>query len=291
MISSILFAGCSRRFEQLDPKPHAIDLTPVQLSISQDAARTFIDFCQMQPFEVTGDTFVGLDALADYWEVDDLKAELSRFLRDHSIDELTMQLLERAIARGSETRELIAVIHDNFKRFMRYDRLLRLPLSIMNRVMNYDVQNEYFEEFFEFLKKCVTVYGSSGSVLLRRLDLSRLTFDDIQFISDRADFFWTFAGSSISSVISGLANEVLKQKLLGDVSTATLANDVSDLRVSVRRSEMAQVTAERRISEQLELLSERVREEGREIRSRLAAVEGKLEALSRRLDAEAAARG
>jgi hypothetical protein len=144
-MSSFLFASCSRRFEQLDPKPLSICLKAdlqSKVGISSDGVRTFIDFCQRQPFEVTSDT------LAEHWEVDDLKAELAQFVRDHPADELALEHLERAIARGEKTAELITIVHDNFEDFLADDKLLRSPLSIMNRVMNYDVQDEHFNELF-----------------------------------------------------------------------------------------------------------------------------------------------
>jgi hypothetical protein len=253
-MSSVLFASCSRRFEQLDPKPLSInlvaDLQP-KVDISSDAVKTFIDFCQTQPFEVTKDTFAALDTLAEHWEVDDLKVELTQFVRDHPADELVFERLERAIGRGEETAELVAIVHDNFEGFLADNRLLRLPLSILNRVMNYEVQDKHFDELFALLKKCLTIYGSRGSVLFRGLNLNRLRFEDIQFLSEGCGFLWSFVDSSISQVISGLANEALKHQFIGDVSVAKVAREVAELRELVGQS-TAELRVAREISDKIE---------------------------------------
>jgi hypothetical protein len=96
-MASILFAGYWRRFEKQDPRPLSIDLTAaleLNINIRIGAARTFIDFCQLQPFEAK-DTFADLEAPEDCWEVGDLNAELMEFVRNPA-DELAIHQLERA---------------------------------------------------------------------------------------------------------------------------------------------------------------------------------------------------
>jgi hypothetical protein len=232
-IAAGLFAGYSRRFDELNPRPQRIDL---RQDIDERAAEAFLNFCQMRPYEITADTFADLETLEEDWEVEQLRAVLDEFLRDHARDGLVVQVLGRAIRRGVDTTDLEGLVRRNFDALAHDDRLPGLPIPVLTRVVNYDVD---FDDLFGFLTRCLERAGPAASVLFRGVDMGRLTFDQVQHLRRAGAFVWGFTNQSVADVIAGLANEVVRQRLLGDANVAELTQQVQNLNAAAAAAEQA----------------------------------------------------
>jgi hypothetical protein len=231
-IASGLFAGYSRRFDEMEPRPRRIELRE---DVNESAVEAFLNFCQMMSYEITADTFADLEQLKEDWEVEQLQMALDQFLNDHARDRLVIRVLKRSIGRGVNTANLENLVRRNFDAFVHEDELADLPIPVLTRVVNYDID---FDALLRFLMNCLERQGQLASVLFRGVDIGRLTFDQIQRLSRAGTFFWGFVNQSVADVINGLANEVVRQRVLADVAVAERAQ-IQNQRAAIAAAEQA----------------------------------------------------
>lgn len=164
------------------------------LNLAENAIEDFVNFCQNQPINITQDNFITIHKLATKFIVPSLIHATEAFFyanRQQLIDEYLSSLKDQQDMNPNEAEEIIA---NDFSKYVNDERLLELPLPVLQRIMaKYQLKSSIEPpEVSDFLFKCLDKYGRSGSILFKGFDFGysncQIIRNLIKNYTDKFDF-------------------------------------------------------------------------------------------------------
>lgn len=128
------------------------------------------------------------------------------------------------VKRNLDTSKTEREIRQHFKLIISDVRLLELPLSVVSHVIRTDLDDVH--SVLNFLKNCLDVFGSAGSILFKSFDLSRLSKEDICELEADVRLDWSVVGTRGNEFIAGLISRCLRSER----RVAELIEENEDLR-------------------------------------------------------------
>jgi hypothetical protein len=98
--------------------------------------------------------------------------------------DLLIHLLLLELSHSVDTAATEVKIREHFEELMNDEDLLMIPISVLHRVINYDIG----VSLFAFLMKCLYNIGSSASVLFDKFDISQLDSEQLEALESNTDF-------------------------------------------------------------------------------------------------------
>jgi hypothetical protein len=79
-------------------------------------------------------------------------------------------------------------IRSHFEELMNKDDLQKVPISVLHRLINYDIG----VSLFGFLMKCLDKIGSCASILFDKFDISQLDTEQLEELESKSELNWCF---------------------------------------------------------------------------------------------------
>ena len=163
-----------------------IQLTEELIDISEDSIPSFISSLHYESFEINESNVFSLNQLAVKYEVPSLISLTDEFIKKYGTD-LIFQSIQYKIQlqkrKPNETTNSIFLEKDeeyiasNLFEYINNEQLLKLPISILYRIinnpkLNINQLNETNKnQMIDFLFKCLNKYGKKASILFLNLDV------------------------------------------------------------------------------------------------------------------------
>jgi hypothetical protein len=225
-----LFVIHSQRFRR-DPCPTSkIHITS---DVSRDAVVQFINATQNAEFFLSRDTAYDLVVLSDEFDVDTLRARVIEWMSANE-SSLLISTLQNELKRNVDTTITESKIRSQFERHLRDPSLIDLPLSVLLRIVDNGVDD--IHSIFDFLMRCLDRFGSSGSILFRNFDISRLSLNEINRMESDSRLNWSFIGDLHGQILCDVVSRNLRQeRLFTKVSTENerLRQEISEIRTEL----------------------------------------------------------
>lgn len=142
--------------------------------IPDTVIENFINYIQQQPISLDNENVVLLNFLATKYEVFQLIKATEEFITENhkeiSIEILVLHQNDKKFV----TKPFEDSISVNFLRYIKDERLFNLKFDILYRIFNKfqndQNPNKNNKEIFDFLFKCIDIYGRKASVLFANVD-------------------------------------------------------------------------------------------------------------------------
>jgi hypothetical protein len=206
LISREILDLISLGFTQRHPLPYRI-----QSNVSRLSVLSFLKPFQSSDPGLTSENASDLLTLALEFESACYCSAIDTFLREHGrAGEIRLiPLLIRLTAQNQESADAEAELREIFLEVIDDDRLLDLPVAVLDRVMVIPPAEDRanFGKVFRFCIRVLNRVGSLGSVLFRKLDTRGLSREDWVLLKSQKDFLWSFLNDSVcDSVLSALSS-------------------------------------------------------------------------------------
>lgn len=183
------------------------DPIAIDLDVSLDAVKQFIEACQGREFFLSVDIVCDMLTLADSMNARELKDRIYGWMAEHRIETYVAEFLFN-LKRGDDLDGSISEIHRNFEAVIEDDLLFSVPLDYLSKLIDYDVDPL---KLFNFLMKCLEKLGSSASVLFTGVSLADLTLEQVYTLQNTPTFDWSYFGESKGRIYHELITRSLRQ--------------------------------------------------------------------------------
>lgn len=221
--------------------------------LSSDNINDFINFVQCKQIELDSKNVVELNYLSTKYDVSSLQEITNKYIIEHESDVVIDIIIEHQDEDEFNTSRYESMIAQHIDKYINDDRLHRINIPIIHRILNEymtkyykgenDEDGKTYGDIQEFLLKCVDKRGRSASVLYEQI---KFGFGEHKYLhrlineySERFDF--EYVGQSIASAMKHQMKEMNRIKLKKDELERSL---------SKRNSEIAQVTKDKEKIEQ-----------------------------------------
>jgi hypothetical protein len=120
--------------------------------------------------------------------------------------------LRYAFTNGFPTREYEARARRRFSEIVDKEELFEIPIDILRRIVQIELQETDFDKLFNCLKRCLDRFGSCGSILFQGVQLRHFSMSQLQELLDRRDFLWCFLADGGCDTLSLCLSEMAKHQ-------------------------------------------------------------------------------
>jgi hypothetical protein len=273
--SPLLLARKSRRYlEELvlgsGPGDIVIDST-----FDRDSVLQFISACEGADFSLTISNVFEIELLCDEWSVfgKSIRQKVIEFIEcPPSGQSLWLRRLLFRLGRGLSTSEAEDLLRCNLVGLVCCPAALDIPAAILSRIIDfrpYEGRREEHERLFTFSIEYLMAHGSSASQIMRTLDVTGLSDENLGRLSTLQQLNWSVLNRSVRRCLIGLRSELLRarqQKREIENRAEQQERDIKPLRNDVVREQSKKAGLETALEEQRQrngkLEGERNRQEG-----------------------------
>ena len=189
-------------------------------NFTDEAINDFINYVHQQPISLDTENVAILHYLAKKYEVSQLIKATNEFIESNH-DEISIQiLLIHQNDTKFNTKAYEISISNNFSFYIKDEKLFNLNFPILYRIFiqyqsNKNQQKIKNNEIFDFLFKCLDVYGRQASVLFTNIDFGDKSNEYLNLLitkyANKFDFH--FINSEFMRTIYEQQNEILRKQI------------------------------------------------------------------------------
>jgi hypothetical protein len=216
--SLLVLARKSRRYLEelvLGSGPGGIVIDP---TFDPNPVLQFISACQRPDFSLTLSNVFEIELLCDEWSVPGkpIRQKAIEFIK-HSPSGQTLWLrrLLFRLGRGLPTSEAEDLLRCNLVGLVCDPAALDIPAAILSRIIDfrsYEGRREEYERPFTFCMEYLRARGSSASQIMRTLDATGLSNEDLRRLCTLEPLNWSVLDESVRQCLIGLRKEVEEQR-------------------------------------------------------------------------------
>jgi hypothetical protein len=145
--------------------------------------------------------------------------------------------------RGLSTLEAEDLLRSNLVRLVDDSTALEIPAAILSRVIDFqscEARRKEYERLFTFCLEYLKVNGSSASQILRTLEVTRLSHEDLRRLCAVEQLNWSVLNESVAKRLIDLEQEfwaAQQQKKKLEKKVAEQQQEIKDLRTEVAREQ------------------------------------------------------
>jgi IS1 family transposase len=295
--SALLFAAKSRRYlAELVVGSGSSDIV-IDSVFDRDSVIRFICACQGGDFSVTKSNVSEIELLCDEWEVvgKSIRKKISELIERENLH-LTRLLFR--LSRGLAASEAENLLRRNLIDFVSDTAALEIPAAVLVRIIDFSEYSGRSDEYGRLSRFCVEylrAHGSASSQIMRTVDVTGLSDDDLFRLLSLKDFNWGVLNVSVCrfliAVRADLARERDRNRALGEQNVSQ-GREMIDLRRAIgqQHKEMGDLRKEiaREAREKGDLIAmnkaqrremERTEEERNQLEGTIAGQSSKIESL------------
>jgi hypothetical protein len=194
--------------ETLHSSMDSTDPIMIDLDVSLEAVKQFIEACQNREFFLSVDIVYDILDLAAYMEARQLEARIRGWIAERRIETYVAEFLFN-LKRGNDLDDNIRAIHDNFEAVIDDNLLFSVPFDHLSKMINYDADPL---KLFDFLMKSLDKFGPSASVLFAGVSLANLTLEQVHTLRYTPNFDWSYFGESKGRIHHEVVTRSLRQR-------------------------------------------------------------------------------
>ena len=176
----------------------------------------FLRAAQGAEVQITVDNALDFLHFCDIWEVDTVAAEVKKVLNENKDIEMTIE----KILDAKESDSLVGleeIIAMNFDSALQMTSLTEFPIESLYRIVSNpkcDIKKHH--RYFKFVKQMLNRVGPKASLLASKLDISRLSTDEVFELLRHPKLIKSFIGESLADATLNLIQD--NYKLMGQLS-------------------------------------------------------------------------
>lgn len=207
--------------------------------LTGNTIKDFIDFCQSKNISLNKENAPSLHRLAKKYIVPLLIDSTNEFIQKHQKEVVVDLLILNLKDKQFDSTEYEELISNNLPYYINDERLLKLPISVLNRILTKynlkkpdDLKNDQIcTQITEFLFKCLDNHGREASVLFGQIDLSRSKNNakNRLLFEYAGKFDFHFINGQLLKTVYELESELIKRTEKMKEEQATHKKEIKDL--------------------------------------------------------------
>jgi hypothetical protein len=189
----------------------------IDSGLNRDSVVQFMAACEGADFSLTSSNIFDFELLCDEWSVGKSirkkAAEFIEYLPDGQ--SLWLRRLLFRLGRGLSTSEAEDVLRSNLVGLVSDSAALEIPVAILSRIVDfrcYEDNQEEYKRMFTFCVDYLRVHGSSASEIMRSLDVTRLSNEDLGGLCTVEQLNWGVLNESVCQCLIELRGELLASR-------------------------------------------------------------------------------
>jgi hypothetical protein len=255
LFSPLLFAAKSRRYLEDLVLGSGLSGIVINSKFDRDSVVGFIAACEDTDFSVTQSNVFDIEVLCDEWSVvgKSICRKLTEFI-EYPPSGQNLWLFFR-LGRGLSTEEAKDLLHCNLVCLFDDSAALEIPAAILSRIIGFrscEGRREEYERLFAFCIEYLSAHGSSASQIMRTLDVTQLSDDDLGRLCALEQLNWGVLSESLRRCLIGLRRELSgAQQQKGELETKVReqAQEIENLHKEVVQAQTEKVAMKATVDE------------------------------------------